>query len=281
MEGHAMMKVLLIVVLIAVIAAIGWFVARNRHRSTDALPPSRPEALEADAAGAPPADIAQAVRDTLFAEPEPVAEVAPALPPEPEPVPAAPSHSKDVIAPRLVAEAAPSMEPEPVEPLPEPEPIVEPEPPAEPEPVIEPVPPVEPEPEPFQPDTEPAFEAGTEPPGVEPAGPEQSAPEHLAELEPEPEPVSMTHGDPLASEASEPAPAADLTNAEGELPAEHLDPHAGWEHPEDTTVHGDPESRQYHTPDSPGYNKVGPDAVDFDSEDAAQEAGFIRWDQPR
>ena len=112
---------------------------------------------------------------------------------------------------------------------------------SEPEPVAEPQPPMEPEP---FPEPEPAVEPE---PVIEPDQPD---------IEPEQEDEAPNDGS-----------------------AEHLDPHAGWDHPEDTTVHGDPESGIYHTPDSPGYN-VGPDGVEFESEEAAQTAGFTRWDQP-
>lgn len=259
------MKVLyILLILIVVIAAIGWFVARNRHQTPEELPAGgTPDALENGSSATPPDDISTATLDAALLEPEPAA--------------ASP-------APQVVAETVPPMEPESVsEPLPEPDPIVEPEPPAEPEPVIEPVPPPEPEPEPFQPDApadEPAFEAGTEPAGVEPAAhaeTEPSEPGHHADHESNSEPVNTTQGDPLASDAA--APTSSVVG-ESEVPAEHLDPHAGWEHPEDTAVHADPESGLYHTPDSPGFNNVGEDAVDFDSEEAAQEAGFTRWDQP-
>jgi outer membrane biosynthesis protein TonB len=119
------MKVLyILLILIVVIVAIGWFVSRNRHQTTEELPVGgAPDALEND----PPGDITTATLDAALHEPEPV--------------PAAST------APHVVAETVPPMEPESVaEPLPEPEPIVEPEPPAEPEPVIEPVPPPDPEP---------------------------------------------------------------------------------------------------------------------------------------
>ena len=63
------------------------------------------------------------------------------------------------------------------------------------------------------------------------------------------------------------------------MPAQDLDPHAGWETDDDRTIHADPESGLYHTPDSPGY-KLGPDGQVFESEEEAQSAGFTRWDQP-
>jgi hypothetical protein len=161
-----MMKVLVIVLLIAVIAAIGWFVARSRHSGAELTDDEGHASLGAGAADPLPEGLSES-----FAEPEPVAEPAPPMEPEPFPEP---------------------------EPAPEPEPVIEPD----------------------QADEEP-----------------------------------------------------------NDGSAEHLDPQAGWDHPEDTTVHGDPESGLYHTPDSPGYN-VGPDGVEFESEEAAQTAGFTRWDQP-
>jgi outer membrane biosynthesis protein TonB len=271
-EGRIMKVLYILLILIVVIVAIGWFVARNRHQATEELPAGgAPDALGNGSSTAPPDDITAATLDAALLEPEPAAEESP---PPPEPVPAASPASQ------VVAETVPPMEPDSVaEPLPEPEPIVEPEPPAEPEPVIEPVPPPEPEPEPFQVDA-PAFEAGTEPAGVEPAvhaEAESSRPGHLADRESDSEPVNTTQGDPLASDAAVPTSSV---VGEAEVPAEHLDPHAGWEHPEDTAVHADPESGLYHTPDSPGFNNVGQGAVDFDSEEAAQKAGFTRWDQP-
>ena len=139
------------------------------------------------------------------------------------------------------------MEPEPaVEPLPEPDPIVEPEPPMEPEPIIEPEPePVEPEPV-IEPDT-----AGVGSPIV----------------------------DHPAADPDEPTDPPRAVIDAGEMPAKELDPHAGWESDDDQTIHADPESGLYHTPDSPGY-KLGPDGQVFESEEEAQQAGFTRWDQP-
>ena len=167
------------------------------------------------------------------------------LSPEPEPV----EHSVPAPEPEVVAQTSPPVEPGPVvEPLPEPDPIVEPEPPVEPEPVIEPDhEPVEPEPV-IEPDT---------------AG------------------VSSPHGDPLADAVDEPTtdPPRAVIDA-GETAAVDLDPHAGWETDDDTTIHADPESGLYHTPDSPGY-KLGSDGQIFESEDEAREAGFTRWDEPR
>jgi hypothetical protein len=106
-----------------------------------------------------------------------------------------------------------------------------------------------------------------------------SEPEPVVQPEPPMEPEPFSEPEPVA----EPEPVIEPDEVDEEPKdgsAEHLDPHAGWDHPEDTTVHGDPESGLYHTPDSPGYN-VGPDGVEFESEDAAQTAGFTRWDQPR
>jgi hypothetical protein len=252
------MKVLLILILIAVIVVIGWFVARNRHPSSGALPSAgQPESLGTGDFAGPVGDPHTTVHEASPLDPLI----------EPEPVASA--------APQAVTETAPPVEPEPViePPLPEPDPIVEPEPPAEPEPVIEPVPPPAPQPEPFQPDAPTAFEAGTEPAGTEPAEAEPFHPEHLAE--PEPEPVGTPHGDPLATDA---AVSISPVVGEDEVPAEDLDPHAGWETEDDRTIHADPESGLFHTPDSPGYN-VGPTGVVFESEDAARTAGFTRWDE--
>ncbi len=66
----------------------------------------------------------------------------------------------------------------------------------------------------------------------------------------------------------------------GETAAVDLDPNAGWESEDDRTIHADPESGLYHTPDSPGY-KLGSDGQVFESEDDAREAGFTRWDESR
>ena len=236
-----MKNFLLILLLIAVIAGLALLAARSRRHTDDALPADdHPDAIEPGAS------------DTNAMVPPPSDITVPSnmstpLPPEPQrveqPVPSP--------EPEVVTETTPPVEPEPVvEPVPpaEPEPVIEPESePVEPEPVIEPEPePVEPEPV-IEPDT-----AGVE---AEPA-------------EPEPEPVNATHGDPLAEEGRT------------EMPAGDLDPHAGWESDEDRTIHADPESGLYHTPDSPGY-KLGSDGQVFESEDEAREAGFTRWDEPR
>ena len=160
--------------------------------------------------------------------------------------------------PQPVEQPVPAPEPQVVEETapPEPEPVVEPVPPAEPEPVIEPKP-VEPE------------------PIVEP---EPVEPEPI--VEPDTAGVSSPHGDSLAAAVDEPTtdPPQAVIDA-GETAAVDLDPHAGWESDDDRTIHADPESGLYHTPDSPGY-LLGPDGQVFDSEEEAQSAGFTRWDQP-
>ena len=160
-------------------------------------------------------------------------------------------------------------EPQPVEqpvPAPEPKVVAQASPPVEPDPMVEPVPPTEPEPviesEPEPVEPVPVVEPDTAGVDAEPAEPEPEP------AEPEPEPVTTTHGDPLAEEVK------------SEVPAGDLDPHAGWEPDDDRTIHADPESGLYHTPDSPGY-KLGSDGQVFESEDDAREAGFTRWDEPR
>ena len=242
-----MTKFLLIVLLIAVIAVLAWLAARSRRHTENALPADdRPNAIEPGASDEilmvpPPSDISAS---SVMSSPLP--------PPEPQPV----EQPTPAPEPEVVAQTEPPVEPEPVaDPLPEPDPIVEPEPPVEPEPAIEP------EPDPVEP--EPAIEPEPEPVEPEPL----VEPDHEPD-EPEPEPLTTTHGDPLADEAKT------------ELPAEELDAHAGWESDEDRTIHADPESGLYHTPDSPGY-KLGEDGQVFESEDAARAAGFTRWDQPR
>jgi outer membrane biosynthesis protein TonB len=247
-----MMKFLLIVLLIAVIAVLAWLAARSRRHTEDALPAdNRPDAIgpgpsDETAMVPPPSDIT--VPSNLSSPLPPESQTMEQASPAPEP--------------EVVAQTQPPVEPEPVvEPLPEPDPIVEPESPVEPEPIIEP------EPEPVEP--EPVIEPDTAGVDAEPAGePEPDTAAAEAEPAAEPEPVAATHGDPLAEEAKT------------EMPAGDLDPHAGWESDDDRTIHADPESGLYHTPDSPGY-KLGPDGQVFDSEDAAREAGFTRWDQPR
>ena len=246
------MKVLLIVLVIAVVVAIGWFVARTRARSSDALPAEdhvdalTPGRADDTAIAPPPDDI---TTSAMGESP---------LPAEPEP-----EEQPPIVEPEIVAESTPPVEPDPgVEPLPEPEPIVEPEPPVEPEPIIEP------QPQPGEP--EPVVE-----PDIEPEEPEPV-------VEPDTAGVGSPHGDPLADEAADPDEPTDPPQSvidAGEMPAVDLDPHAGWESDEDRTIHADPESGLYHTPDSPGY-KIGPDGEVFESEEEAQSAGFTRWDQP-
>ena len=231
-----MKNFLLILLLIAVIAVLAWFVARSRRHTENDLPAEdRPDAIgssasDTNAMAPPPSDITvpSNLTSPLQPEPEPVEQPVPA--PEPQ----------------VVEETAP----------PEPEPVVEPVPPAEPEPVIEPKP-VEPE------------------PIVEP---EPVEPEPV--VEPDTAGVSPPHGDPLAAAVDEPTtdPPQAVIDA-GETAAVDLDPHAGWESDDDRTIHADPESGLYHTPDSPGY-KLGPDGQVFESEEEAQSAGFTRWDQP-
>lgn len=251
-----MMKFLLIVLVIAVIAVLAWLAARSRRHTEDALPADDspdaigPGASDETAMVPPPSDItvSSSLSSPLQPEPQPVEQTVAA--PEPE----------------VVEETEPPVEPEP---------MVEPVPPAEPEPVIvppepgpvEPEPVVEPEPEPVEPK-----------PVIEPE-PEPSEPEPV--IEPDTAGASSPHGDPLAAAVDEPTtdPPQAVIDA-GETAAVDLDPHAGWETEDDTTIHADPESGLYHTPDSPGY-KLGSDGQVFESEDEAREAGFTRWDQPR
>jgi hypothetical protein len=262
------MKFLLIALLIAVIAVLALFAARSRRHTENALPADdRPDAIgpgasDTNAMVPPPSDITVPSNLSSPLQPQPQSVE------QPEPAP----------EPQVVEETAPPMEPEPVvEPVPpaEPEPVIE---PPDPEPV-EPEPIVEPEPEPVEP--EPVVEPDTA--GVEAEPPEpESDPVH-------PEPVNETdtagasspHGDPLAAAMDEPTtdPPQAVIDA-GETAAVDLDPHAGWETEDDTTIHADPESGLYHTPDSPGY-KLGSDGQVFESEDEAREAGFTRWDEPR
>ena len=255
------MKVLLIVLVIAVVVAIGWFVARTRAHSSDALPAedhtdALPWGRADDTAIAPPPDD---ITESAMGESP--------LPAEPEPE----EHPEPIVEPEVVAESTPPVGPDPsVEPLPEPEPIVEPEPPMEPEPIIEP------QPEQAEPEPEPVVEPDIQPDEPEPAD------EPEAVVEPDTAGVGSPHGDPLADEAADPDEPTDPPQAvidAGEMPAVDLDPNAGWESEDDRTIHADPESGLYHTPDSPGY-KIGPDGEVFESEEEAQSAGFTRWDQP-
>lgn len=147
---------------------------------------------------------------------------------------------------------------EPREPIPEPEVMAESTPPAEPDPIAEPELPIEPEPI-IEPDPQPV-----EPEPV---------------IEPDTAGIGSPHGDPLTTDPDDPTPPPQAVIDAGEMPANELDPHAGWEADEDRTIHADPESGLYHTPDSPGY-KIGPDGQVFESEEDAQSAGFTRWDQP-
>jgi hypothetical protein len=248
-----MTKLLLIVLLIAVIAVIAFLAMRSRPSDSErsALPAEdRAEAVgparETTAIAPPPSDVTTSAmgESPVPAEPEPEE--------LPEPIP----------EPEVVAETVPPVEPEPdVQPLPEPEPIVEPEPPMEPEPIIEPdTPPDEPEPS-IEPDT-----AGVGSPHGDP----------LTEASEETEPQQ---DEPVPTDPDDPTDPPQAVIDAGEMPAQELDPHAGWESDEDQTIHADPESGLYHTPDSPGY-KIGSDGEVFESEDEAESAGFTRWDQP-
>jgi outer membrane biosynthesis protein TonB len=234
-----MTKFLLIVLLIAVIAVIGVLVARARANSADALPPDD----HPDAIEPPRADDA-----AIASPPSDVTASAMGSSPLPaEPVPEWVEQAPPPFDPDVLPDTAPPMEPEPdVEPLPEPDPVVEPEPPPEPEPIIEP------DPQPAEPD--PVIEPDT-------AGVGSPVVNHPA------------------ADPDEPTDPPQAVIDAGEMPAVDLDPDAGWENGEDRTIHADPESGLYHTPDSPGY-KIGPDGQVFESEEEAQQAGFTRWDQP-
>jgi outer membrane biosynthesis protein TonB len=270
-----MMKFLLIALLIAVIAVLALVATRSRRHSDNALPADDrsdaigPGASDTNAMVPPPSDIT--VPSNLSSP----------LQPEPQPV----EQPEPAREPQVVEETARPVEPEPVvEPVPpaEPEPVIEPpeSEPVEPEPVVEPAPePVEPEPV-VEPDTA-GVDADTAGMVVEPP---ESEPEPLraeAVNESDTAGAGSPHGDPLADAADEPTtdPPRAVIDA-GETAAVDLDPHAGWETDDDTTIHADPESGLYHTPDSPGY-KLGSDGQVFESEDEAREAGFTRWDEPR
>jgi fused signal recognition particle receptor len=234
-----MTKFLLIVLLVALIVGIGVLVARSRASSADALPPED----HPDSIEPPRAD------DTAIAPPrvDIASSATETSPLPPEPVPEWVEQAPPLSEPEVQSETVPPMEPEPAdEPLPEPDPVVEPEPPIEPEPIIEPDPqPAEPEPV-IEPDT-----AGVGSPVV----------------------------DHPAADPDEPTDPPQAVIDAGEVAAKELDPDAGWESGDDQTIHADPESGLYHTPDSPGY-LLGPDGQVFESEEEAQQAGFTRWDQP-
>ncbi len=234
-----MTKILLIVLLVAVIVVTGVLIARSRANTVDALPPDD----RPDAIDPPRAD------DTVIAPPpsDITTSATPPSPMEPDPLPEWVEQAPLPSDPEVMAETAPPMEPEPaVEPLPEPDPIVEPEPPMEPEPIIEP--------EPQSAEPEPVIEPDT-------AG------------------VASPIADDPATDPDEPTDPPRAVIDAGEMAAKELDPEAGWESDDDQTIHADPESGLYHTPDSPGY-KLGPDGQVFESEEEAQQAGFTRWDQP-
>ncbi len=186
------------------------------------------------------------------------ATTADAVPADDRPSALAPGHPHEAAIAPPPADIAESMEalfehPEPVERLADDvEVLAESVPPMEPEPGVEPLP----EPDPI----------------VEPEPPME--PEPI--IEPDPQPIDP---ETVVEEADEPSvgPPQAVIDA-GEMPAGDLDPHAGWGSDDDRTIHADPESGLYHTPDSPGY-KLGPDGQVFESEEEAQSAGFTRWDQ--
>ena len=240
------MKFLLILVLIAVIALIGFLAVRSRTNSTGALPPEdRPDEIgpgnpDDNVIAPPPAEVTTAAMEA-------------------SPLPPMADERRE---PEVVAETAPPMEPEPVvEPLPDPDPVIEPDPPP-----MDPDPIVEPEPQPVEP--EPVIE-----PDPQPVEPEPVIEPDTAGVDADPP------GEALATDPDEPTDPPQAVIDAGEMPAQELDPNAGWETSEDQTIHADPESGIYHTPDSPGY-QLGPDGQVFESEDEARSAGFTRWDEP-
>lgn len=132
---------------------------------------------------------------------------------------------------------------------------------------------------PLDPEPEPDVEPLPEPdPVIEPEDPQPAEPEPV--VEPDTAAVGSPAHDHPAADPDEPTDPPRAVIDAGEVAAKELDPEAGWESDDGTKVHADPESGLYHTPDSPGY-KLGPDGQVFESEDAAQTAGFTRWDQPR
>ena len=230
----------LLIVLLIAVIAVLALLATRSRRHTD-------NALPADDR---PDAIGPGVSDETAMIPPPSDITAPSAmtSPFPPPEPQLLEQPTPAPEPEIVAQTEPPVEPEPVvEPLPEPDPIVEPEPPVEPEPVIEPEPePVEPEPV----------------------------------IEPDTADVSSAHDVHPAADPDEPTDPPQAVIDAGEMPAQELDPHAGWETDDDKTIHADPESGLYHTPDSPGY-KIGPDGQIFETEEEAQSAGFTRWDELR
>lgn len=240
------MKFLLILVLIAVIAVIGFLAVRSRTNSTGALPPDdRPDEIgpgnpDDNVIAPPPAEVTTAAMEA-------------------SPLPPVADERRE---PEVVAETVPPMEPEPVvEPLPDPDPVIEPDqPPMDPDPIVEP------EPQPVEP--EPVIE-----PDPQPVEPEPVIEPDTAGVDADPP------GEALATDPDEPTDPPQAVIDAGEMPAQELDPNAGWETSEDQTIHADPESGIYHTPDSPGY-QLGPDGQVFESEDEARSAGFTRWDEP-
>jgi hypothetical protein len=252
------MKFLLILVLIAVIALIGFLAVRSRTSSPGALPPDdRPDEIgpgnpDDNVIAPPPAEVTTAAMEA-------------------SPLPPMADERRE---PEVVAETVPPMEPEPVvEPLPDPDPVIEPDPPMEPDPIIEPEPqPVEPEPI-FEPEPQPVEPEPVIEPDPQPVEPEPVIEPDTAGVDADPP------GEALATDPDEPTDPPQAVIDAGEMPAQELDPNAGWETPEDQTIHADPESGIYHTPDSPGY-QLGPDGQVFESEDEARSAGFTRWDEP-
>jgi hypothetical protein len=185
-----------------------------------------------------------------------------ALPPEDHPDALEPPRADDTVtAPPPADITTSATAPSPLPPEPVPEWVEQAPPPSEPEVQPETVPPMEPE------------------PGVEPL-PE---PDPIVEPEPVIEPDTAGVGSPVvdhpAADPDEPTDPPRAVIDAGETAAKELDPEAGWESDDDQTIHADPESGLYHTPDSPGY-LLGPDGQVFESEEEAQQAGFTRWDQP-
>ena len=211
------MKFLLILVLIAVIALIGFLAVRSRTNSAGALPTDdRPDEIgpgnpDDNVIAPPPADVTTAAMEA-------------SLLPSRWPI-------RADRQPEVVAETVPPMEPDPVvEPLPDPDPITEPDPPPmEPEPIIEP------EPQPVEP--EPVIE-----PDPQPVEPEPVIEPDTAGVDADPP------GEALATDPDEPTDPPQAVIDAGEMPAQELDPNAGWETSEDQTIHADPESGIYHTP---------------------------------
>ena len=193
----------------------------------------------------------------------------PYTPPQPSPAPAAASETNGQVVDPAAAEPAAVPEPSAI-----PEPAAVSEPPLEPAGAEVPLDVVDE----VTADVAPAAEFAAEPTAdAETAAPEPQPEAEPAEPEPEPEPAEpepeLAEPEPEPAEP-EPEP-VEGTDSDADRSGYGEGAYVGPEPPEGFTIKANERSKKYHLPESAGYHRTMTE-VWFSSEEAAQEAGFVR-----